>query len=170
MIPVCIYSHNPIYRFSQMLFNTFWKDVESRAMAGGVMNPFLLSKTLKELGRIYYGSIIAYDEALIEGDPMLAEALWRNIWGIGSERADAQVLNQTVRYVRRELKNLEALDSKIFMSGFVNWGTFPPSALNSNTSNTNSNNNNNEKRNKNNNTNTNTNDPVSGNKQSSSNQ
>ncbi len=141
-----------------MLFNTFWKDVESRAMAGGVMNPFLLSKTLKELGRIYYGSIIAYDEALVEGDPMLAEALWRNIWGIGNERVDAHVLNQTVRYVRRELKNLESLDSKIFMSGFVNWGTFPASSLNSNTSNTNSNNNND---NKNKNNNNNTNDPVS---------
>jgi len=104
---------------SQEFFNFFWKDLESRLIETGYTNPFQLGKEMKTLARGYFGTVIAYDEGLLEGDTGLAEALWRNLFGVLKEPS-IEALNCMVHYVRRELGALELND--VIMKGYIAYG------------------------------------------------
>ncbi len=41
------------------------------------MDGFVLNKMLKDGAKLYFGILTALDEALLEGDQALAEAIWR---------------------------------------------------------------------------------------------
>jgi hypothetical protein len=62
---------------SNAFFAAFWIDVERQLAAHDLANAMILSKYLKIYTQIYYGSVIAYDEALVQNDASLADALWR---------------------------------------------------------------------------------------------
>jgi hypothetical protein len=59
---------------------------------------------LKLYGQIYFGQIVAYDEAIVLGDPQLADALWRNLFGM--ETSSGLPLMWMVRYMRGQLRAL----------------------------------------------------------------
>jgi len=73
-----------------------------------------ISKWLKDLETMFYGSSLAYDKAL-QGGRGLGEALLRNVYGGDAARgADAEAL---ARYVRRELDCLALTESADVMTG-----------------------------------------------------
>jgi hypothetical protein len=93
---------------AQDLFDSFWRDSESRMIQLKVKreeglycltipniispvniihynkilqisNPITLSRATKFYARVYYGSVVAYDESLnpVHSDMILSDALWR---------------------------------------------------------------------------------------------
>ncbi|KAK9819883.1 hypothetical protein WJX72_003560 [[Myrmecia] bisecta] len=99
---------------AQMLYENFTDDVEKRVHAEGVK--VRVSKHLKELEKMFYGSSMAYDKAL-KGDGDLAEALLRNVYiNDTSKKAQAGLL---ARYVRRELACLNMTDSSAVLDGKI---------------------------------------------------
>jgi hypothetical protein len=66
------------HRISHDIINKFWRDVNFELMAiTNVGDKLLVSKYRKQLFPIYWGTMLAYDEGMYKGDPVLADALWR---------------------------------------------------------------------------------------------
>ena len=102
---------------AQTLYDTFQDDVEHRVHAEGVR--VRVNKWLNELEQGFYGSALAYDNALTGGSGDLAKVLHRNVFhgeGVAGEDARAKNLE---RYVRRELGCLAATDGKAVREGRV---------------------------------------------------
>eukprot|EP01112_Ceratiomyxa_fruticulosa_P016724 TRINITY_DN5096_c0_g1_i3.p1 TRINITY_DN5096_c0_g1~~TRINITY_DN5096_c0_g1_i3.p1 ORF type:complete len:296 (+),score=58.30 TRINITY_DN5096_c0_g1_i3:1083-1970(+) len=130
-------------RISQRLFEIFWEEAERRLVhVENVKNPMILSKNLNIFYRQYHGSVFSFDEGMISSDMVLADALWRNVFGMGEQfdknkklsldekaieieyKKDdlaAQRLFSAVEYVRRELQFLE-LSREHTIEGIVKWG------------------------------------------------
>nr|CDS32796.1 ubiquinol cytochrome c reductase complex [Hymenolepis microstoma] len=86
-----------------------WTDLKSR------MKPFGIIR--KQHGHVdqfksqFFGSVLAYDEALLmHSDPALAAALWRNLF-ISSPDTSAEQLVTLVHYIRKQLAHLNSLSS-----------------------------------------------------------
>ena len=78
-----------------------------------------VNKWLNELEQGFYGSALAYDNALTGGSGDFAKVLHRNVFhgeGVAGEDARAKNLE---RYVRRELGCLAATDGKAVREGRV---------------------------------------------------
>ena len=76
-----------------------------------------VNKWLNELEQGFYGSALAYDNALTGGSADFAKVLHRNVFhgeGVAGEDARAKNLE---RYVRRELGCLAATDGKAVREG-----------------------------------------------------
>ena len=102
---------------AQVLYDTFQDDVEHRVHAEGVR--VRVNKWLNELEQGFYGSALAYDNALTGGSGDFAKVLHRNVFhgeGVAGEDARAKNLE---RYVRRELGCLAATDGKAVREGRV---------------------------------------------------
>ena len=102
---------------AQTLYDTFQDDVEHRVHAEGVR--VRVNKWLNELEQGFYGSALAYDNALTGGSGDFAKVLHRNVFhgeGVAGEDARAKNLE---RYVRRELGCLAATDGKAVREGRV---------------------------------------------------
>lgn len=67
----------------------------------------------KEFDSQLRGSIFAYDEALVEGDTVMAGALWRNVFQ-AKEDVSLQQLEQLTHYVRVQLYLLDKLSDDDF--------------------------------------------------------
>ena len=63
------------------------------------------NKYLKDLFLRWRGVIAAYDEGLIEGDAVLASAIWRNLYK-GNEDADWEQIALIVGYMRASIQEL----------------------------------------------------------------
>jgi len=110
---------------SQTIFDNFWADAEARMVESKISNPITLSRAVKHFTRVYYGAVVAYDESLgshDDADMLLAEALWRNIFGM--EEIEAVPLEEFVEYVRRELTNLDGTQNVVIHGSLV-WGPPP---------------------------------------------
>lgn len=68
--------------------------------ARGVRN-----KYLKEMFIQWRGILFAYDQGLVEGDPVLAGAVWRNLWK-ADEDVDWTKVALVVGFVRRAISGL----------------------------------------------------------------
>ncbi|MED6206196.1 hypothetical protein PIB30_024488 [Stylosanthes scabra] len=107
--------------FGQYLYEIYNHDVELRVSKAGVN--LLLTKWMKELEKMFYGNIVAYDTAMLpeakSGD--LAYVLWRNIFSDdGSSMPDAsasQFVNAMARYTRREVSCMTLTDKEALYSG-----------------------------------------------------
>ena len=99
---------------AQVLYDTFQDDVEHRVHAEGVR--VRVNKWLNELEQGFYGSALAYDNALTGGSGDLAKVLHRNVFhgegDVGGGRA-----KKLERYIRRELGCLAATDGKAVREG-----------------------------------------------------
>jgi len=76
----------------------------------GCMNS--LFHVFKDRVMAFHGGILAYDEGMCKSDPVLAAALWRNVYT--ETRYDAG-LAFLVRYVRRELGRLDNVKKEMLM-------------------------------------------------------
>ncbi|XAR66100.1 hypothetical protein NMG60_11012181 [Bertholletia excelsa] len=107
--------------FGQYLYEIYNHDVELRVSKAGVN--LLLSKWMKDLEKIFYGNIVAYDSALLPQAKQheLENVLWRNVFSddgssipndVGLRAAQAMS-----RYVRRESNCLSLTDKEALFSG-----------------------------------------------------
>lgn len=107
--------------FGQYVYEIYNHDLELRVSKAGVN--LLLTKWMKDLEKILYGNIVAYDNALLPeaGKDDLANVLWRNVFSddVGSEPSgDAKrVVQAMARYVRREVICLSMTDREAMFSG-----------------------------------------------------
>ncbi|GLT39856.1 hypothetical protein SLA2020_140230 [Shorea laevis] len=105
----------------QYLYEIYNHDVELRASKAGVN--LLLTKWMKELERIFYGNIVAYDAALLPEAKMdeLTNVLWRNVFSDdGASKPDDAALRAAqamARYVHREVSCLSLTDKEAMFSG-----------------------------------------------------
>eukprot|EP01118_Nematostelium_gracile_P019768 TRINITY_DN9293_c0_g1_i1.p1 TRINITY_DN9293_c0_g1~~TRINITY_DN9293_c0_g1_i1.p1 ORF type:complete len:127 (-),score=26.72 TRINITY_DN9293_c0_g1_i1:1-381(-) len=110
--------------YQEMIFDSFWEDVESRMIASGISNPFILSSQQKKLSHLYFGFVFSLDEALVEGDAVLADSVWRNLYEM-REDATPERLMKWVDYIRRELQNLDKTEGRLLFGGLHHWGEPP---------------------------------------------
>ncbi|XP_038993494.1 ubiquinol-cytochrome-c reductase complex assembly factor 1 [Hibiscus syriacus] len=105
----------------QYVYEIYNHDVELRVSKAGVN--LLLTKWMKELEKIFYGNIVAYDAALLPEATKeeLTEVIWRNIFSddgtskpIGAALRTVQAME---RYVRREVSCLSLTDKSAMFSG-----------------------------------------------------
>jgi hypothetical protein len=89
-----------------------------------------LSKENKRYAKFYWGSVLSYDEGLKEGDPYLADALWRNVFAMGEEGNPLTItkLSKLVNYIHRELAILDK-DNGAVLEGVVAWGPLDNSVI-----------------------------------------
>ncbi|XP_057796334.1 uncharacterized protein LOC131012397 [Salvia miltiorrhiza] len=102
----------------QYLFEIYNHDLELRVSKAGVN--LLLSKWMKELEKIFYGNIVAYDAAIGKHDD-LQNVIWRNVYsddGTSKPSKGALVSVQAfTRYVRREASSLSLTDKEAMLTG-----------------------------------------------------
>jgi len=101
-------------QMSQALYDTFWEDMERRVHAEGVK--VRVSKWLKELEEYFFGSCVAYDNALKAEESALDAALFRNVYGTQGDKKNAAILT---RYLRRELASLAMTDGEAVLKGCI---------------------------------------------------
>ncbi|XP_020220389.1 ubiquinol-cytochrome-c reductase complex assembly factor 1 [Cajanus cajan] len=107
--------------FGQYLYEIYNHDVELRVSKAGVN--LLLTKWMKELEKIFYGNVVAYDTAILpEAKPGdFSNVIWRNIFSEdGSSAPDAaafQSAQAMARYARREVSCMTLTDKEALFSG-----------------------------------------------------
>ena len=91
------------------VFNCLWNDAEIRILESGIKDlpgkSFILGKQQKLFLKQYMGMMFSYDEGLVFGDNLLAEALWRNLFFM--ENCSAETLAFFVHYVRQQIHQLD---------------------------------------------------------------
>ncbi|XP_050225914.1 uncharacterized protein LOC126675332 isoform X2 [Mercurialis annua] len=107
--------------FGQYLYEIYNHDVELRVSKAGVN--LLLIKWMKELEKIFYGNIVAYDAALLPEakSTELVKVVWKNVFSDdGSSEPDASALRAVqamARYVRHEVDCFSLTDKEAMFSG-----------------------------------------------------
>lgn len=86
-----------------------WHNISTR----GVRNRYL-----KDLWQQWRGVLLSYDEGVINGDAVLAGALWRNVFK-GDENADIEDLALVTAFLRGQLKMLDGLSDEDIGEGRV---------------------------------------------------
>ncbi|CAH9115978.1 unnamed protein product [Cuscuta europaea] len=105
----------------QYLYEIYNHDLEIRVSKAGVN--LLLSKWMKELEKIFYGNIVAYDAAILPEAKQdeLQNVIWRNVYSDdGTLTPDGPALlpvQAMSRYVRRETMCLSLTDKAALFSG-----------------------------------------------------
>uniref|UniRef100_A0A6P6FRH8 ubiquinol-cytochrome-c reductase complex assembly factor 1-like isoform X1 n=1 Tax=Ziziphus jujuba TaxID=326968 RepID=A0A6P6FRH8_ZIZJJ len=105
----------------QYLYEIYNHDVELRVSKAGVN--LLLTKWMKDLEKIFYGNIVAYDAAILPeaAKDELQNVIWRNIFSDeGSSKpndAASRAVQAMSRYVRREVSCLSLTDKEAMFSG-----------------------------------------------------
>ncbi|XP_076894099.1 uncharacterized protein LOC143546287 isoform X1 [Bidens hawaiensis] len=105
----------------QYVYEIFNHDLEIRVSKAGVN--LLLSKWMRELEKIFYGNIVAYDTAMLPEAKQdeLHNTIWKNVFSNdGSPAFDAAALPAVLafsRYVRRECTCLSLTDKESMFSG-----------------------------------------------------
>lgn len=107
--------------FGQYLYELYNHDVEMRVSKAGVN--LLLTRWMKDLEKIFYGNVVAYDAALLPEAKQeeLENVLWRNVFsddGSSIPNDSAQRAVQAMsRYVRRESACLSLTEKEALYSG-----------------------------------------------------
>ncbi|XP_034711740.1 ubiquinol-cytochrome-c reductase complex assembly factor 1-like isoform X1 [Vitis riparia] len=107
--------------FGQYLYEIYNHDVELRVSKAGVN--LLLTRWMKDLEKIFYGNIVAYDAAMLpEARPdELPNVIWKNIFsddGLSKPNdAAAGAVQAMARYARRECSCLSLTDKESIFSG-----------------------------------------------------
>ncbi|KAL8149311.1 uncharacterized protein LOC141708682 [Apium graveolens] len=103
----------------QNLYEIYNHDVELRVYKAGVN--LLLARWMKDLEKIFYGSVAAYEAALVPEAKQdeLQNALWRNVFAeedLSIEDASHEVQAMS-RYVRREISCISLTEKEAILSG-----------------------------------------------------
>lgn len=112
------------------LVNAFFTDAEERMdLVHGMSSRMVRSKYLNGLFETWRGSILAYDQGLIQGDAVLAGAVWRNIFK-ASEDVDVRKVAAIVSWMRLVLRKFDnMLDSALLYHGNKAFGWEPEAQL-----------------------------------------
>ncbi|XP_016454917.1 uncharacterized protein LOC107779089 isoform X1 [Nicotiana tabacum] len=105
----------------QYLYEIYNHDVELRVSKAGVN--LLLTKWMKDLEKIFYGNIVAYDAAMLPEAKQdeLQNVIWRNVFSDDGtstpDHAALLPLQALSRYVRREFNCMSLTDKEAIFSG-----------------------------------------------------
>jgi cytochrome b pre-mRNA-processing protein 3 len=105
----------------QYLYETYNHNVEIRVSKAGVN--LLLSRWMKDLEKIFYGNVVAYDAAIrpeAKHDE-LQKVIWRNVFSddgaLDPDDAALHEVQAMARYVKRECSCLSLTDKEAILSG-----------------------------------------------------
>ncbi|KAG2692232.1 hypothetical protein I3843_08G042300 [Carya illinoinensis] len=121
--------------FGQYLYEIYNHDVELRVSKAGVN--LLLIRWMKDLEKIFYGNIVAYDSAILPeaSSDELPKVIWRNIFSDdGSSQpndAASRTAQAMARYARREVGCLSLTDKEAMLSGNFMFTSLETEKLNS---------------------------------------
>ncbi|GMP23894.1 hypothetical protein CsSME_00001336 [Camellia sinensis var. sinensis] len=107
--------------FGQYLYEIYNHDVELRVSRAGVN--LLLTRWMKDLEKIFYGNVVAYDAALLPEAKQheLENVLWRNVFSDDGSSipndAGQRAVQAMSRYVRRESSCFSLTDKEALFSG-----------------------------------------------------
>ncbi|KAI7866031.1 ubiquinol-cytochrome C chaperone-domain-containing protein [Spinellus fusiger] len=101
--------------YIQEIVNRFFDDTEDKIREYGISQQRVIKSYIKDLLAQFHGGVVAYDEGMCKEDPVLAAALWRNLFAPSANNA-ADLANM-VHYIRRELKALESIDGEQLNAG-----------------------------------------------------
>ncbi|KAL1915749.1 uncharacterized protein VTP21DRAFT_6508 [Calcarisporiella thermophila] len=107
--------------FTQELVNRFFDDAEKRIRAHGISSERIVTSYMKDLLQQFHGFVVAFDEGMCKDDPVLAAAIWRNMFA--STTGEATHLAYMVHYVREQLKLLDDMESENVKMGRVGFGS-----------------------------------------------
>ncbi|KAI8081878.1 ubiquinol-cytochrome C chaperone-domain-containing protein [Gilbertella persicaria] len=105
--------------YIQELVNRFFEDAEARIREHGITQQKVINTYIKDLLAQFHGGVVAYDEGMCKDDPVLAAALWRNLFAISSNNATHLAL--VVQYIRRELQALEKYGGQDLNAGKISF-------------------------------------------------
>ncbi|CAM8879376.1 unnamed protein product [Rhodiola kirilowii] len=117
----------------QYLYEIYNHDVEMRVSRAGVN--LMLTRWMKDLEKIFYGNIVAYDKALLPEAKQdeLPNVIWRNIFSDGEASKPTEEALHFVqamsRYVRRESICMSLTEKDAILSGnflFTSLGNLGP--------------------------------------------
>ncbi|KAI1144494.1 ubiquinol-cytochrome C chaperone-domain-containing protein [Hypoxylon sp. FL0543] len=95
--------------WQQQLVDHFFFDAEEKMdLTHGISSRGVRQRYLKDLFVQWRGIIAAYDEGVIKGDPVLAAAVWRNVFK-AREDVDVRALAAVVSWMRLCLKMLDQI-------------------------------------------------------------
>ncbi|KAI2626587.1 ubiquinol-cytochrome C chaperone-domain-containing protein [Hypoxylon sp. NC1633] len=95
--------------WQRQLVDHFFFDAEEKMdLSHGISSRGLRHRYLKDLFVQWRGVIAAYDEGVIKGDPVLAAAVWRNVFKARDD-VDVRALAAVVSWMRRSLKVLDQI-------------------------------------------------------------
>ncbi|KAG0215129.1 Protein cbp3, mitochondrial [Mortierella sp. GBA30] len=110
--------------FQQQLVNHFFHDIEDRMRYNHkISSGRIISTYMHDFLAQFHGGVLAYDEGMCKDDPIMAAALWRNLFTSSGTPAQIAIL---VDYVRKELQVLDTMNSDDFLESRVLFGTQAP--------------------------------------------
>ncbi|KAF8939699.1 ubiquinol-cytochrome C chaperone-domain-containing protein [Dissophora ornata] len=110
--------------FQQQLVNHFFHDIEDRMRYNHkISSGRIISTYMHDFLAQFHGGVLAYDEGMCKDDPIMAAALWRNLFTSSGTPAQIAVL---VDYVRKELQILDNMTSDEFLDSRKLFGTQAP--------------------------------------------
>ncbi|CCG82863.1 Putative uncharacterized protein [Taphrina deformans PYCC 5710] len=105
------------HHYQQQMTNHFFNDAEARLrVVYQIRDGRIIQTYMKDLLLQWRGSVAAYDQALVDGDAVMAAALWRNMYGARKD-ADLVCLDKMVGHVRANLKLLDGTSDEVMQSG-----------------------------------------------------
>lgn len=89
------------------IVETLWVDVQNRSKKLSQDNPSAARRQVQILSEQFQAALIAYDEAILSDDKVLATALWRRFFEMSCN--DYTKLEKLVVYVRKTMNMLDKL-------------------------------------------------------------
>ncbi|KAI8344107.1 ubiquinol-cytochrome C chaperone-domain-containing protein [Chlamydoabsidia padenii] len=120
MLMVHLRAHDQGKLYIQEVVNRLFEDSEARIREHGISQQRMIDSYIKDLVAQFHGGVVAYDEGMCKDDPVLAAALWRNLFAPTSNNATD--LAYVVQFIRQELKALESFDGDKLTSGVIEFG------------------------------------------------
>lgn len=105
-------------RFCQSLFDRMFADFDRSLREMGV-GDLSVGKQVKRMARAFYGRVLSYEAGLAGGDPTLAAALARNLFG--TVCAPASAAGEMAAYVRRAVNGLRNQPTADLLAGRVSF-------------------------------------------------
>ncbi|KAK4471288.1 hypothetical protein MN116_004729 [Schistosoma mekongi] len=101
------------YLMKKWMDKALWADIQRRMRAFRILTR--VNKQVKVFRTQYFGSMFAYDEALLSySDAHFAAALWSNVW-FSSSTATFQEIELLIKYVRKQLEHLDETSSTVIL-------------------------------------------------------
>ncbi|MBE7636931.1 hypothetical protein GUA87_08745 [Sneathiella sp. P13V-1] len=107
---------------SQEVFDLMFQDMDQSLREIGV-GDLAVGKRIKKMAEVFYGRIIAYEEALEGGEETLEAALERNHYGTLEVAPQPEILTRMADYVRENDAFLAAIDDAKLEIGEVSFSS-----------------------------------------------
>lgn len=107
----------------EVIFDRLWEETVVRIRFMNV-SELTVNKHLAEVQQQCFNACIAYDRGLKEGQATLQNAVAKHLLD-DETPAGQRIATSVAEYMKRELKNLEKVDSKYIMEGTIPWGPHP---------------------------------------------